>query len=83
MWSFHPDKEGVMMHAEMGLKCRRKKAIESAKSAFAWVFRNTEFKKIYASIPDKNLPACRVASFAGMRFSGKAKQFRNFELKVG
>jgi RimJ/RimL family protein N-acetyltransferase len=83
LWSLHKHEDGVMIHADMGPKCRGRKAIESAKSAFGWVFRNTDFKKIYAGIPKENKPACRVAAMAGMRFTGLNKDLRCFELSTG
>ncbi len=83
LWSLHKYDDGVMIHADMGPKCRGRKAIESAKAAFAWIFRNTKFKKIYAKIPKENLPAQRIASLAGMRFRGILDEYRTFELKMG
>lgn len=83
LWALHKHKDGVMIHADMGLKCRGRKAIESAKNAFKWIFTNTHFKKIYAEIPNENLPACRVASLAGMRFTGLNKNLKCFELITG
>jgi len=83
LWSLHRHRDGVMIHADMGPKCRGRKAIDSAKSAFKWIFRNTNFRKIYAGIPKENKPAQRVASLAGMRFTGCDKNLRNFELQSG
>ena len=83
LWSLEPHKDGLRIHADMGPKCRGKNAIESAKRAFKWVFENTEFKNIYAGIPKENRPACRVASFAGMRFTGNDKKLRLFHLQTG
>ena len=83
IWSFEPYKDGLRIHADMGMKCRGKQAIESAKNAFNWVFNNTEFKSIFAGIPHENKPACRVASFSGMRYSGFNDYCKWYELKEG
>lgn len=84
IWSFEPYKDGLRIHADMGKTCRGRHAIDSAQDAFGWVFRNTPFKKIYAGIPQKNKPACRVASFAGMRYINiDDYQIRWFELSQG
>ncbi len=80
LWALHEHEDGVMIHADMGSKCRGKKAVESAKNAFKWIFRNTGFSRIYAGIPKDNKPACRVASLAGMQFIGLNNNLRNFEL---
>jgi RimJ/RimL family protein N-acetyltransferase len=83
LWTFHPHKDGVMIHADMGKKCRGQKAIESAKRCFDWIWANTAFDKIYAGIPQENKPACRVASLAGMRYAGTEGELRNFQLFMG
>lgn len=80
LWALHEHKDGVMIHVDMGIKCRGKKVIESAKNAFKWIFSNTGFKKIYAGIPQENKPACRIASLAGMQFTGLNNNLRTFEL---
>lgn len=83
LWSLHKHQDGVMIHADMGPKCRGRKAIESFKSAVDWIFRNTNFTKIYAGIPKENRAACRMASLAGMRFTGLSAKFKCFELSTG
>ena len=80
LWALHEHEDGVMIHADMGSKCRGKKAIESIKNAFKWIFSNTGFKKIYAGIPKDNKPACIVASMGGMQFTGLNNNLRNFVL---
>lgn len=83
IWSFHKYRDGVKIHADMGVKCRGKKAIESAKSAFQWIFKNTEFKKIYAEIPIQNKPACHVAVYSGMQFINENNNRRCYEVNHG
>lgn len=83
LWAFHPHEDGLMIHADMGPKCRGRKAIDSAKEAFKWIWRNTPFRTIYAGIPFENKPACRIASWAGMRYAGFSETLRYFELKQG
>lgn len=83
IWSFEPHEDGVRIHADMGPKARGKKAIESAKRAFNWIFGNTSYRKIFAGIPTENRPACRVASLSGMRYVGFDEKLRWFELQQG
>ena len=83
VWTLHPHKDGVMVHADMGQNCRGRKAVESLKAAFKWIWDNTPFKSIYAGIPADNKPACQVASKAGMGYAGNSGTLRLFELKQG
>ena len=69
LWSFHKAFDGLMIHADMGLKCNGKKAIESAKAAFKWIFKNISCGVIYASIPKENKAACHTAVKSGMNFN--------------
>jgi len=64
----------------MGEKLRGKKAIESAKDAFRWIFNNTKKDIIYAIIPKKNRAACLVASMSGMKFINYQDNDRLFEV---
>jgi RimJ/RimL family protein N-acetyltransferase len=83
VWTLHPYKDGVLIHAGMGARCRGKMAIRSAKRCFDWIWSNTAFDKIYARIPQENKPACRVASLAGMRYAGTEGSLRLFQLFMG
>ena len=83
LWTLHKHRDGVMIHSDMGPKCRGRKAIDSFKSAVKWIFNNTDFRKIYAGIPKGNRPACRMASLAGMRYTGVSAKFKCFELSMG
>ena len=80
LWTFHKHIDGVKIHADMGIKCRGRKAVQSAKSAFKWIFENTSFKKIYAEIPKENKPACRIAAWSGMDFTGVNNNRRCYEV---
>ena len=62
LWSFEKYLDGIRIHADMGAKCRGRKAIESAKDAFGWVFKNIPVNVIYAGIPADNKPACQITS---------------------
>ena len=66
VWTFHPWRDGLMIHAS--LICSGKEAKRSARNAFEWIFRNTDFKKIYAGIPNNKRPAQFMATMAGMKF---------------
>ena len=73
VWSFreHFD-ESVMIHADMTKACRGRKAVESAKNAFKWVFENTEVKTIHAQISTSTKlkkAACLIAKWSGMEFT--------------
>ncbi len=68
VWVIHPWRDGLMIHVRMGENCRGRKAVDSAKSAFKWLFENTEFKIIYAAIPSKTRTAQFVASWSGMKY---------------
>ena len=81
MWTFHSYKNGFRIHANMSAKLRGKKAIESAKNAFRWIFSNTKKDIIYAIIPKKNRAACLVASMSGMDFIDYQEDNRIFEVK--
>ena len=83
LWTLEPHEDGLRVHADLGEKCRGKKAIESLKFAFDWVFRYTQFKKIYARIPVENKPAWRVASMAGMHHIKSDNNHRWYQLSKG
>lgn len=68
LWSFYSYKDGLKIHANMDESCRGRKAVESAKKAFRWIFENTGFDRIYAKISMTRMDACRVAAWSGMRF---------------
>jgi len=80
LWTLHKYKYGYRIHADMGPKCRGRKAVESAKAAFKWIYNNTVKKYIYAGIPVDNKAAHRIATHAGMRFTGENKNERFFEM---
>ena len=69
LWSFHKHLVGVMIHADMTLKCRGKRAAESAVNAFKWIFENTDNKIIYAKISVEKREASYIAIASGMKFT--------------
>lgn len=81
LWMLEPYFNGLRIHADLGKECRGKKAVESAKAVFNWVFQNTENNVVYAEIPKENKPACRIAAWAGMRHVGIETDKRIFEIK--
>jgi len=60
LWSLHEDQDALRIHADMTDK-KGKDVIQSAKDAFEWVFKNTNYKKIVARIPKENRKACFIA----------------------
>ena len=81
LWIFHKYLNGLMVHADMTPECRGKRAVESAKNAFKWVFQNTNTKIIYAGIPKKNKPACHSAVGSGMNFTHEDENKRYYEVE--
>ena len=67
-WNFHPWFDGAMIHAEMGKECRGRKAINSVRGAFDWLFENTPADKIYGIIPNDKRHVQIIAVHAGMTF---------------
>ena len=66
LWSLEKWKDGVRIHVDMGENCRGRKAIDSAKRAFGWVFDNLPVNMIYAGIPVEKKAACQIAARSGM-----------------
>ncbi len=79
-WGFSQYKEGLMVSADMGEKCRGKDAIESLKNAIKWVFENLNFEAIYAIIPKERRHSAIVATRAGMDFTHKENDNRFFKV---
>ena len=49
---FHPcDEDGLLMHVNLGNKCRGRRAAKAYLNAFEWMFDNTECKKLLGRIP--------------------------------
>jgi hypothetical protein len=83
VWSFEKYKDGVRIHADMGKKCRGRKAVDSAVNSFRWIFQHTPSEAIYAGIPTENKPACQIAVKSGMDFTGESDNIRWFKLRRG
>lgn len=81
LWSFNKYLDGVLIHADMTRNCRGRRAVESAKSAFKWIFNNTDHEKIYAKIHvDKKAASC-IAISSGMEFMHENDEHRFYEVK--
>lgn len=81
LWSLHKHLKGLMIHADMTLKCRGKRAVESAVNAFKWIFKNTDNKIIYAEISVENRTASYIAIASGMKFTHHNNEDRFYEVK--
>jgi len=79
LWSLHKDGDYLRIHANMVNK-KGKEAIKSIKSAFKWIFYNTDTKKIVARIPKENRAACFFAS-QSMNFISNDDDRRHYEVK--
>lgn len=66
VWSCYQFDKKVIIHADMGPKCRGKKAIDSAKRAFKWLFKNVPIDIICANIKKERKAACQIAARSGM-----------------
>lgn len=80
VWSLHPWKDGLMIHANLP-HCSGKDAVESAKNAFKWIFINTNYKVIYAAIPNDKRHAQFMASWAGMKFHDVDEKKRYYKIE--
>lgn len=81
LWVLEPVVGGLMIHVRMGEGCRGRRAVESAKNAFKWVFGNTGFDRIYAVIPNDRRAAQFMASWAGMRSLGPIENARKYVIE--
>ena len=68
VWTLHPWHDGLLIHASLSKECSGKCAKHSAIQAFNWVFQNTQYKDIYASISNSKRHAQFMAVSAGMNF---------------
>lgn len=81
VWSFIQDLSGIRIHADMTFKCRGKDAIESANSAFEWIFNNTYWNRIFAKISIHNKAACQIAVKSGMKYIKNEGNKRVYEVQ--
>lgn len=79
VWTFFEDSGGYEIHADM--KIKGKKAIESAKRAFDWIFNNTKAEFIKTEIPKDRQDVCQMAFHSGMESLGIKGDFRHFKIK--
>lgn len=84
VWTFHPwgssHKFGLLIHASLGSGCKGKDAKASARSAFYWIFTNTDCREIWAAIPNDKRPAQFMASWAGMKYQYKDDNKRYYRI---
>lgn len=83
VWSFFKNVDGsnsYVIHADLGAMVRGRKAIESAKAAFKWIFDNTKIDFIIASVEKHRKDVCYMAVYAGMESLGINGDFKNFKL---
>lgn len=68
---FHPCEEtGLLMHVEMGWKCRGSRAGEAYNNAFKWMFENTDHETLLGRIPKDYVGARVMAHNIGGHFDG-------------
>lgn len=67
-WAFQPEIGALRIHAHFLPEYRGRKAAESARRAFNWIFENTLQEKIVARIPESSKRASVIARWSGMRF---------------
>ena len=70
VFCFHTCEAGYMVHVEMKPEFRGKRAAQSYRAAFAWMFDNTDCQKIIGEIPIKLRAAQFMARFVGGEFDG-------------
>jgi len=83
VWSFFKNNDGsngYMIHADMGKNCRGKRAIQSARIAFKWIFDNTGADFIKAEISRERIDVCSMAYHAGMKSFGLKNNLRHFKI---
>lgn len=84
LWTLHRYRQTgcVQVHVDMTPKCLGRKAIDSAKRLFEWIFNNLGGNSIFAEIPKDNKPACVIAALSGMDYIGMTDDnYRIFEVK--
>ncbi len=81
LWSFHKHLNGLMIHADMTLRCRGRRAIESAINAFKWIFDNKKSEIIYAEIEFEKRDASYIAIQSGMKYTHSDNENRFYEVR--
>jgi hypothetical protein len=83
VWACVKMRNAIVIHADMGPNCRGMKAVDSAKEAFKWLFKNVRVEKIYAKIEKEKKAACQIASRAGMKLVDSNKDSKLYEVSYG
>jgi len=81
IWTFNEFMDGLAIHADMSKEISGKRAVESAKAAFKWIFDNTDTNIIHAAIPVENRPAAFMCAWSGMEFIRVEQNYRCYEVK--
>jgi len=84
LWTIHRYRQTgcVQVHVDMTPKCLGRKAIDSAKRLFKWVFDNLGCPSVFAEIPKGNKLACLIAVQSGMKPVGITEDnYRIFEVR--
>ncbi len=82
VWMFRPEEEYITVHANLGDECKGKKAADSARNSFKWIFDNTSFKIIHAIIPKRLKHVQMLARVVGFEFLKEGNDCRAYRLKV-
>lgn len=68
---YHPcDVDGLLMHVNLGDKCRGARAAQAYRNAFAWMFENTDCDMLLGRIPQAYRAARFMARTVGGKFNG-------------
>ncbi len=81
IWLFHPNSGGFQVHAYMTEGHRGRRAAQSVRECFTWIFTHTDAKKIVAAIPRTYKEVHVMARHVGMKFDGfDTRTFRCYSL---
>jgi len=81
VWFFHPNNDAFQVHASMKEGNRGRRAAQSVRECFRWMFAHTKTKKIIAAIPKDYREVHVMARHVGMTFDGiDVRDFRCYSL---
>jgi len=80
-WGFYPIDDGLEVHVTLSPECRGRKAAQSARNAFNWIWKNTDSSVIYAAIPFDKKPVMMLANLVGFNFIFSNEQNRCYKLE--
>jgi len=70
VWFFHPNNNSLQIHVNMKEGHRGRRAAQSGRECFGWMFEHTSTKKIVAAIPKDYREVHVMARHVGMTFDG-------------